>query len=163
MYSEDLIKEAVQKEMVNYTNNNNNQYATVNKDGKKLAIIDADKFEDGLIIVPGKITAKLKWKICRSITSKFIELSSVCLYFLSPLGFPSLLSTEQKRLTWNSTGKNKNFTVLEEVNANDLNTKYMDGKHHQVYPYDKKYSRGDQTDDQYSLNVLNLEGKDNTI
>ena len=60
MYSEDLIKEAVQKEMVNYTNNNNNQYATVNKDGKKLAIIDADKFEDGLIIVPGKITAKLK-------------------------------------------------------------------------------------------------------
>ena len=52
MYSEDMIKEAVQKEMDNY-NNNNNQYATVNKDGKKMAVIDADQIEDGLIIVPG--------------------------------------------------------------------------------------------------------------
>ena len=51
MYSEDLIKEAVQKEMDNY--NNNNQYPTVNKDGKKMAVIDADQLEDGLIIVPG--------------------------------------------------------------------------------------------------------------
>ena len=54
MYSEDLIKEAVQKEMVNFNNNNNNnQYTTVNKDGKKMAIIDADQLGDGLIIVPG--------------------------------------------------------------------------------------------------------------
>ena len=52
MYSEDMIKEAVQKEMDNY-NNNNNQYTTVNKDGKKMAVIDADQIEDGLIIVPG--------------------------------------------------------------------------------------------------------------
>ena len=54
------------------------------------------------------------------------------------------------------TGKNKNFTVLEEVNASDLNKKY---RSHQVFPYDKRYARGDQTDDQYSLNVLNLEGE----
>ena len=53
-------------------------------------------------------------------------------------------------------GKNKNFTVLEEVNASELNSKY---RSHQVYPYDRRYARGDQTDDQYSLNVLNLEGK----
>ena len=46
--------------------------------------------------------------------------------------------------------------MLEEVNASELNRKY---KHHQVYPYDKRYARGDQTDDQYSLNVLNLEGE----
>ena len=34
MYNEDLIKEAVQKELDNYNNNhlNNNQYTTVNKD-----------------------------------------------------------------------------------------------------------------------------------
>ena len=53
-------------------------------------------------------------------------------------------------------GKNKNFTVLEEVNASELNTKF---RSHQVYPYDRKYTRGDQTEDQYSLNVLNLEGE----
>ena len=58
-----------------------------------------------------------------------------------------------------SSGKNKNFTVLEEVNAGDLNRKYSQHKHHQVYPYDKRYARGDQTDEQYSLNVLNLEGE----
>ena len=58
MYNEDLIKEAVQKELDNYNNNNNNQYnnqyTTVNKDGKKMAVINADQLEDGLIIVPGK-------------------------------------------------------------------------------------------------------------
>ena len=53
-------------------------------------------------------------------------------------------------------GKNKNFTVLEEVNASELNSKY---RSHQVYPYDRGYTRADQTDDQYSLNVLNLEGE----
>ena len=52
-------------------------------------------------------------------------------------------------------GKNKNFTVLEEVNASELNSKY---RSHQVYPYDRRYARADQTEDQYSLNVLNLEG-----
>ena len=56
-------------------------------------------------------------------------------------------------------GKNKNFTVLEEVNASELNTKY---RSHQVYPYDRRYARGDQTEDQYSLNVLNLEGETDT-
>ena len=59
-------------------------------------------------------------------------------------------------LTWAIAGKNKNFTVLEEVNASDLSKKY---RSHQVFPYDKRYARGDQTDDQYSLNVLNLEGE----
>ena len=58
MYNEDLIKEAVQKELDNYSNNNNNnyhsnQYTTVDKDGKKMAVINADELEDGLIIVPG--------------------------------------------------------------------------------------------------------------
>ena len=54
MYNEDLIKEAVQKELDNYNNNHsNNQYTTVNKDGKKMAVINADQLEDGLIIVPG--------------------------------------------------------------------------------------------------------------
>ena len=55
MYNEDLIKEAVQKQLDNYNNNhpNNNQYSTVNKDGKKMAVINADQLEDGLIIVPG--------------------------------------------------------------------------------------------------------------
>ena len=57
MYNEDLIKEAVQKQLDNYNNNhpNNNQYSTVNKDGKKMAVINADQLEDGLIIVPGII------------------------------------------------------------------------------------------------------------
>ena len=56
MYNnEDLIKEAVQKELDSYNNNNfnNNQYTTVNKDGRKMAVINADELEDGLIIVPG--------------------------------------------------------------------------------------------------------------
>ena len=51
MYNnEDLIKEAVQKELDSYNNNNfnNNQYTTVNKDGKKMAVINADELEDGL-------------------------------------------------------------------------------------------------------------------
>ena len=53
-------------------------------------------------------------------------------------------------------GRNKNFSVLEEVAT--------DGRKHQVYPLDKKYLKnsGDQTDkldhSLYSLNVLNLEG-----
>ena len=57
MYNnEDLIKEAVQKELDNYNNNNShnkNPYTTVDKDGKKMAVINADELEDGLIIVPG--------------------------------------------------------------------------------------------------------------
>ena len=46
---------------------------------------------------------------------------------------------------------------MEEVNASDLSSKY---RSHQVYPYDRRYARqGDQAEDQYSLNVLNLEGE----
>ena len=131
MYNEDLIKEAVQKELDNYNNNHlsNNQYTTVNKDGKKMAVINADELEDGLIIVPGMIIV-------------------VCLHFRLETSIINL------NIAW--AGKNKNFTVLEEVNASELNTKYRTS---QVYPYDRRYTRGDQTDDQYSLNVLNLEGE----
>ena len=46
--------------------------------------------------------------------------------------------------------------MLEEVNAGELNSKY---RTQQVFPYDRKYARPEQTDDQYSLNVLNLEGE----
>ena len=49
---------------------------------------------------------------------------------------------------------------MEEVNASDLSSKY---RSHQVYPYDRRYARqGDQAEDQYSLNVLNLEGETET-
>ena len=70
--------------------------------------------------------------------------------------FNECISSYKVRIIKMFTGKNKNFTVLEEVNASDLNKKY---RSHQVFPYDKRYARGDQTDDQYSLNVLNLEGE----
>ena len=86
MYSEDLIKEAVQKEMDNY--NNNNQYPTVNKDGKKMAVIDADQIEDGLIIVPGNGRqvngslpphSKLYWVFCLFLFSKSLGISGTYL------------------------------------------------------------------------------------
>ena len=70
--------------------------------------------------------------------------------------FYECISSYKVRIIKMFTGKNKNFTVLEEVNASDLSKKY---RSHQVFPYDKRYARGDQTDDQYSLNVLNLEGE----
>ena len=50
--------------------------------------------------------------------------------------------------------------MLEEVNASELSNKY---RSHQVYPYDRRYARqGEQAEDQYSLNVLNLEGESET-
>ena len=78
MYNEDLIKEAVQKELDNYNNNHlsNNQYTTVNKDGKKMAVINADELEDGLIIVPGIIIV-------------------VCLHFRVLPGIPRLVWRHQ--------------------------------------------------------------------
>ena len=70
MYNEDLIKEAVQKELDNYNNNhlnNNHQYTTVNKDGKKMAVINADQLEDGLIIVPGIMVVCLHFRVLQGI------------------------------------------------------------------------------------------------
>ena len=39
--------------MDHYQKHGDKEYATVNKDGRKLAVINADDLEDGLIIVPG--------------------------------------------------------------------------------------------------------------
>ena len=63
--------------------------------------------------------------------------------------FPRLLELIQIDFA----GKNKNFSVLEEVEGKNGRSR------NKVYPYDKKYLKnsGDQTDN-YSLNVLNLEG-----
>lgn len=51
--SDDRIRQAVHDEMDHYQKHGDKEYATVNKDGRKLAVINADDLEDGLIIVPG--------------------------------------------------------------------------------------------------------------
>ena len=45
----------MQDELDHYQRRDNNNYQrTVDKDGRRLAVINADEFDDGLIIVPGE-------------------------------------------------------------------------------------------------------------